>query len=79
MQNYVQCQNILGECPIWDDQRQLIIWIDIEGKLLLLKPTEGPLISVPLPEKCGSFALTESNTRLLLALESTLAWYYFDT
>lgn len=44
-----------------------------------MKSVDSPLVTIPLPEKCGSFALTESNTRLLLALESTFAWYFFDT
>lgn len=25
------CKALLGECPIWDDSTQSILWIDIEG------------------------------------------------
>ena len=36
------------------------------------------LKTVNLPEKAGSFALCHSGTRLLMALESTFAFYYFE-
>ena len=24
----VKCNNLLGECPIWDDKKQLLCWLD---------------------------------------------------
>lgn len=31
----VDCQNILGEVPLWDVSEQALYWVDIEGKLPL--------------------------------------------
>ena len=25
------CKNLVGECPVWDNLRQLLLWLDIEG------------------------------------------------
>jgi len=72
------CKNIVGECPIWDDLRNQVIWIDIEGKRLNFLTLDGDFSITKLPERAGSFALCKSNKRLLLALETGLAFYYFD-
>lgn len=76
----VDCQNQLGECPLWDDRRGEFIWVDINGqKIHLLHVASGLMRVVSVPEKVGSFALCESGSRLLLALTTTFAYYYFDT
>jgi hypothetical protein len=74
----VNCKNIVGECPIWDDLRNQLLWIDIEGCKLYLLKMDGSLITVRLPERPGSFALCSSNKRILLSLESGFAFYYFN-
>ena len=38
----VPCGNKLGECPLWDDGRGLLCWIDIQGKRLLQHDPKGP-------------------------------------
>lgn len=53
------------------------MWIDIEGRKLQFLTLEGNYSVVKLPERAGSFALCKSNERLLLALESGLAFFYF--
>ena len=72
------CNNIEGECPIWDTYRNILWWLDIEDRKLYSLNMQGDVEIVLLPERCGSFALCESNTRLLLALESGFAFYYID-
>ena len=72
------CKNITGECPIWDIYRNILWWVDIEDRKLYSLSIHGDVEIVLLPERCGSFALCKSNTRLLLSLESGFAFYYID-
>ena len=72
------CKNIVGECPIWDVHRNLLWWVDIEDRKLYSLNLHGDVEIVLLPERCGSFALCESNTRILLSLESGFAFYYLN-
>ena len=72
------CKNITGECPMWDIYRNMLWWVDIEDRKLYSLSMHGDVEIVLLPERCGSFALCESNTRLLLSLESGFAFYYID-
>ncbi|CAJ1393033.1 unnamed protein product [Effrenium voratum] len=69
--------NKLGECPLWDDARQLICWIDIQGKRLLQHDPLGPpgnSRSFDLPKRPGSFCLTEAGD-YLLALEDGFCFF----
>mgnify|MGYP000261967164 CR=1 FL=1 len=71
-------QSRLGEGPVWDWQKQLLFWVDIEGKKLhqynssVRKHTEwsfDEMIGAAAPMKNGHF---------LLALESGLASFELD-
>ena len=48
----------LGEGPVWDDQRELLYWLDIKGRLLLiLDMKSGNRISVRLSTEVSAVAL----------------------
>ncbi|MFN0185637.1 MAG: SMP-30/gluconolactonase/LRE family protein [Aquabacterium sp.] len=61
-------RDILGECPLWDERRQCLWWVDIRAPALrCLHPADGALQTWPMPEALGSMALADDG-RLLLAL-----------
>ncbi|HET8735696.1 MAG TPA: SMP-30/gluconolactonase/LRE family protein [Pricia sp.] len=70
---------VLGEGPVWDARRQLLHWVDIEGKRLFwYDPHSGKQESAIFDEMIGAVAPTQTG-RLLLALESDLASFDFET
>eukprot|EP01083_Nonionella_stella_P271390 919572_1 len=57
----VDCNTIVGECPIWDFRRELLCWIDIEGaKFWTYNPINEESTYFELPERIGSFALCDT-------------------
>lgn len=74
-------KNKIGECPIWDDQRQALYWVDIDnGELYILTIKSSVLKRVSgFGEKISAFALCESGKRLLVACASRFGYYYLDT
>lgn len=71
----VDAQNALGECAIWCERKQRLWWTDILGrKLWCFTPATGATQQWDMPERLGSFALSWNDDRLLLGLESRLAW-----
>ena len=76
----VDCKNRLGECTVWDDRTGCFMWCDIDGLLIQILHLEtGKLKTVTLPERVGAFAMCESGKRLLVAMETTFAYYYDET
>jgi sugar lactone lactonase YvrE len=74
----VDAQNALGECMLWCDRTQSMLWTDILGrKLWRHRPSSGETRQWDMPERLGCFALTSAEGRLLLGLESRLAWFDF--
>mmetsp|Transcript_47229 Transcript_47229/g.78355 ORF Transcript_47229/g.78355 Transcript_47229/m.78355 type:complete len:377 (-) Transcript_47229:70-1200(-) len=72
----VSCNNELGECPLWDAKKQLLCWLDIDGKKYwTYDPVSTEHKSYDLPERAGSFALCEHGSALLLAFESGPSFY----
>lgn len=72
----VDAQNVLGECAVWCDRTQRLWWTDILGrKLWNFTPASGASDQWDMPERLASFALTAVDGRLLLGLESRLAWF----
>jgi sugar lactone lactonase YvrE len=68
-------RDILGECPLWDERRQCLWWIDIRAPALrCLHAASGEVQSWVLPELVGSIALA-SDDRLLVALGCRLALF----
>ena len=69
----VDCQNVLGEVPVWDVAEQALYWVDIEGAALhRLTPATGSIERWPMPERIASLALRESGG-LIVAFASGIA------
>ena len=77
----VNCRNGLGECPLWDDRRGLVCWIDIDGaKFWEYNPITKQSESYDLPERPGSFALCQASSKYcLFAFENGPAFYNIKT
>eukprot|EP01084_Bolivina_argentea_P166380 288857_1 len=75
----VNCNNKLGECPIWNDRTNELCWIDNLGKKFWkYNPTNKQLKSYNLPECPGSFCLCNNNS-ILFAFENGPAFYDINT
>ncbi|SFG12909.1 L-arabinonolactonase [Duganella sp. CF458] len=80
MELIVDAQNALGECIVWCGRTQALLWTDILGrKLWRHRPSSGETRQWDMPERLASFALTAAEGRLLLGLESRLAWFDLAT
>jgi sugar lactone lactonase YvrE len=67
-----------GECIVWDERRQALLWTDVHGRRLWLhEPASGRTRQWQLPDRLGCFALCESG-RLLLALAQQLCYADID-
>ncbi|MFA3760040.1 SMP-30/gluconolactonase/LRE family protein [Yersinia sp. 2466 StPb PI] len=73
-------RNTLGECPLWCERTRRLYWTDIEcSELLALEEGDDAVMRWSLPERLGSFALTEKSNILLMGLASRLAFYDLNT
>ncbi len=69
-------RNELGECPVWCEKTSSLYWTDIEGsELLSIRENSSVISRWPLPERLGSFALTDNTDILLMGLASRLGYY----
>ena len=76
----VDARNQLGECVLWCERTQRVLWTDILGAALHAHhPESGATVRWPMPERLACFALTGSDDRLLLGLASQLAFFDFST
>ncbi len=67
---------LLGECPVWSDREQVLYWVDIDGRAVhRYDPSNGEDHARSTPGRPGSFALTRTEGRLLLAMEHRLGWF----
>lgn len=72
----VDVRNTLGECPLWCERTRRLFWTDIEvSELLAIEEGNDAVMSWSLPERLGSFALTEQSHVLLMGFASSLAFY----
>ncbi len=72
----VNAGNQLGECVLWCERTERVLWTDIPGATLhALHPASGRRAQWAMPEPLASFALTEQADRLLLGLASQLAFF----
>ncbi len=70
----------LGECPAWNPDEQLLYWEDIEGRALhRTNPDTGETETRELPGRPGAFVFTQTPGRLLVATESALEWFDWET
>mmetsp|Transcript_27371 Transcript_27371/g.52114 ORF Transcript_27371/g.52114 Transcript_27371/m.52114 type:complete len:355 (+) Transcript_27371:371-1435(+) len=75
----VDCRNILGEGLVWCEDAKRLIWVDIEGKLLLeFDPSCNETRTWSLPERPGSVALKQGGG-FIFAFENGLSEYDLDT
>lgn len=73
-------RDVLGECPLWDEQAGCLWWVDIRAPALRrLQPATGAVQTWPMPELVGAIALTDDPALLLVALSSRLALWHVDT
>lgn len=60
----------LGECPLWDDRDNRLLWIDsLSRRIHSLDPASGERARIDLPERVGSIGLRERGG-LVVALKS---------
>lgn len=70
----------LGECLLWDDRLDALVWIDIDGRAVhRTDPASGRSESRPLRGRPGSFALTADSDVLLVAVEHELVSLEWST
>jgi len=76
----LEAGNELGECPLWCERTQRLLWTDILSSMLYAHhPASGKTARWAMPEPLASFALTASDDRLLLGLASRLAFFDFSS
>lgn len=75
----LECNNLLGEAPMWNDEDGKLYWLDINGKKLwAFNPTSKESQSWDLPEVAGSFAFREGGG-FLMGFASGLTFWKPDT
>ncbi|MDJ0816074.1 MAG: SMP-30/gluconolactonase/LRE family protein [Desulfobacterales bacterium] len=75
----VDCQNTLGEGPIWSVDEQKLYWVDIEkSEFQRYDPATKDTEVWKTPERVGSFAFREQGG-LLVAFESGLDFWDFKS
>lgn len=72
--------DLLGECPVWDPDSDVLWWVDIEGRAIRRYAAgPGTLESRELEGRPGSLALTAQPGRLLVAMEHQVGWFEWDS
>lgn len=80
MELLIDARHELGECVLWCDRTQRLLWTDIPAATLWShSPSTGRTVSWTMPERLCCFALTASDDKLLLGLASGLAYFEFST
>ncbi|MEJ7805591.1 MAG: SMP-30/gluconolactonase/LRE family protein, partial [Telluria sp.] len=76
----VDVENQLGECVLWCERSERVLWTDILGATLYAhQPATGKTSTWTMPEPLASFALTGDDQQLLLGLASQLALFDLAT
>jgi sugar lactone lactonase YvrE len=72
----IEVGNVLGEGPVWNEQDGSLWWTDIQGSSVhRLELASRRLDIFPAPERIGSLAFIEGDTRLLAAFETGIGCY----
>lgn len=75
----VECDNMLGESPIWDDAEQRLYWLDcMNGDIFRCAADGTDLRQWKLPAIAGSIAL-RAGSGAIVALETGLHFFDFST
>ncbi|MBE1162220.1 SMP-30/gluconolactonase/LRE family protein [Dyella acidiphila] len=76
----LDARNTLGEGVTWCGRSQSLYWTDIHASVLWrFRPADGSTRRWPMPQRLASFALCEDPDRLLLGLESGLAFFHLQS
>ncbi len=76
----VSTSALLGECPAWDERRQVLYWVDIEGRQIhRFDPATGTNQSRQTTGRPGSFVFTSDPDVLLVAMENELVWLHWES
>ena len=69
-------RNVLGEGVLWDSQRHVLWWTDIQSRRLYHHAWAGGATRIlEAPERVGSFGLVAGSEQLITAFESGIALY----
>jgi sugar lactone lactonase YvrE len=80
----IESQALQGECPCWHQEKQLLYWVDVEGKQLHIYQPEtktnrtielGKLVGCVVPRKLGGVVLGLENGFAALELETEKLTY----
>lgn len=78
MRDYQQITDfpcLLGECPIWDDERQLLWWTDILGGVVYTyNPLNGNIDRALQGKNVGGFALSKNGGIICACLDGLQVW-----
>lgn len=67
----VDAHAIVGECPVWDEQRNALYWIDVKAPALYRTEVDRrATVAWRLPSDVGGFALTEDGGSTIVGLRS---------
>ncbi len=76
----VRAGALLGECPLWSPEEAVLYWEDIDGRLVhRYDPATGMDETREVPGRPGSMVRTTRPGRLLIAAETELVWFDWDT
>lgn len=76
----VRAGALLGECPLWSPDEEVLYWEDIDGRLVhRYDPATGVDLTRELPGRPGSMVLTSEPGRLLIAAETELVWFDWES
>jgi sugar lactone lactonase YvrE len=70
---FVDIHAIVGECPVWDPDRNALYWIDVKAPALYRSDAaSGATVTWRLPADIGGFALTQDGESAVVALRTGL-------
>lgn len=71
----VECQTLLGECPLWHPEEQALYWVDVEGRTLWRHHPESEKTQRwSTPDRAGSFAFIRGGGFLLALPDRIVRW-----
>jgi sugar lactone lactonase YvrE len=70
----------VGECPLWEPREQRLYWVDIEGREVhRFDPATGRDEHRVVPGRPGSMVRTGEPGRFLVAMETRLVWFDWES
>ena len=76
----VRAGALLGECPLWSPEEGVLYWEDIDGRSVhRYDPATGVDLTREMQGRPGSMVLTSVPGRLLVAAETELVWFDWET